>query len=31
MPLCSLLFGGGREFSLGGYRFPGILIERGAY
>ena len=29
MPLCSLLFGGGQELSLGGYRFPGILIKRG--
>jgi len=29
-PLCSLLFRGGRELFLRGYRFSGILIERGA-
>jgi len=27
-PLCFLLFRDGRELSLGGYRFPGTLIER---
>jgi len=28
-PLCFLLFGGGRELSLGVYNFLGTLIERG--